>query len=52
MNPLSVRCPHCKAVYNEHCSIPGYRGRRPEGGYHPSRIEALSAFIKREGKTD
>lgn len=40
VNPLSVRCPWCHASPGQHCTVP-QTSRRPHGGAHPSRIEAV-----------
>ncbi len=38
---LSVRCPWCKANIGNRCVVPN-TNERPQGGFHPSRVEAAA----------
>lgn len=42
-NPLTVRCPWCRAAPLTPCTTPGWSSQRPENGYHPARFDALAA---------
>lgn len=45
-HPLSVNCPYqsCHASPGEHCSVAGSPRIRPNGGFHPSRVDAAKAL--------
>lgn len=50
-NWLAVRCPHCHAAPLRRCTVPG-TNREPQGGAHPSRLDAAAVVqASPEGRT-